>query len=147
MGGSYGGYATARIIGVDHRFRSAVVERGLLAWESFGGTSDIGPYFDSLFLGTSLPDGWEAHRAASPLHLAPHVTTPTLVVHSEHDWRCPIEQAEQYFVALRRAGVAAEMLRFPDEGHELSRSGSPRHRVDRFEAILDWHGKWLGDGS
>ncbi len=146
MGGSYGGYATARIIGVDHRFRSAVVERGLLAWESFGGTSDIGPYFDQMFLGTTLPDGWEAHRAASPLHLAPQVTTPTLVLHSEHDWRCPIEQAEQYFVALRRAGVTAEMLRFPGEGHELSRSGQPRHRVERFEAILDWHARWLGAG-
>lgn len=143
MGGSYGGYATARVIGVDHRFRSAVVERGLLAWESFGGTSDIGPYFDSLFLGTTLPDGWEHHRAASPLHLAADVTTPTLVVHAEHDWRCPVEQGEQYFVALSRAGVETEMLRFPDEGHELSRSGTPKHRVDRFEAVLDWHDRHL----
>jgi dipeptidyl aminopeptidase/acylaminoacyl peptidase len=141
MGGSYGGYATARIIAVDHRFRSAVVERGLLAWESFGGTSDIGPYFDTLFLDATLPDGWQRHRAASPLHLAADVRTPTLVVHSEQDWRCPVGQGEEYFVALLRAGVETEMLRFPEEGHELSRSGAPKHRVERFEAILDWHAR------
>lgn len=143
MGGSYGGYATARIIARDHRFRSAIVERGLLQWESFAGTSDIGPYFDRMFLAAGLPQGAARHRAASPVATAHQVTTPTLVLHSEQDWRCPIEQAEQYFVALLRAGVEAEMLRFPDEGHELSRSGSPRHRVERFEAILEWHGRHL----
>jgi dipeptidyl aminopeptidase/acylaminoacyl peptidase len=143
MGGSYGGYATARIIADDHRFHSAVVERGLLQWESFSGTSDIGPYFDRMFLGADIGEGFEVHRAASPAGLAHRVTTPTLVLHSEHDWRCPIEQGEQYFVGLVKAGVEAEMLRFPEEGHELSRSGAPRHRVERFEAILDWHARHL----
>nr|WP_274388132.1 prolyl oligopeptidase family serine peptidase [Salsipaludibacter albus] len=144
MGGSYGGFSTARIIARDHRFSSAVVERGLLAWASFGGTSDIGPFFDRMFLQATLPHDWEALRAASPLALADDVTTPTLVVHSQEDWRCPVEQAEQYWVALLRAGVDTEFLRFPGEGHELTRSGSPRHRVERFEAILDWHARHLG---
>ncbi|GGI07808.1 S9 family peptidase [Egicoccus halophilus] len=143
MGGSYGGYATARLLARSDRYRSAIVERGLLQWESFSGTSDIGPYFDRMFLSASLPDGVEAHRAASPVGTASSVTAPTLVLHSEADHRCPIEQGEQYFVALKRAGVTTEMVRFPDETHELSRSGSPKHRIERFEVVLDWHARHL----
>ncbi len=144
MGGSYGGYATARLLARTGRYGSAIVERGLLQWESFSGTSDIGPHFDRMFLGVSLADGAEPHHAASPVRTAHRVTAPTLVLHSEHDWRCPIEQAEQLFVALKRAGVETELLRFPDEGHELSRSGAPKHRVERFEAVLEWHARHLG---
>jgi dipeptidyl aminopeptidase/acylaminoacyl peptidase len=143
MGGSYGGYATARLLAADDRFASAVVERGLLEWGSFSGTSDIGPYFDRMFLDASLVDGPGPHHDASPLWTAAHVRTPTLVLHSDADWRCPVEQAERYFAALVAAGVATEFVRFPDEGHELSRSGTPRHRVERFEAILDWHARYL----
>jgi len=143
MGGSYGGYATARLLARTDRYASAIVERGLLQWESFGGTSDIGAYFDRMFLGTSLLEGTQVHAAASPVRTAQRITTPTLILHSEADWRCPIEQGEQLFAALKRARVDTEMLRFPDEGHELSRSGSPKHRVERFEAVLDWHGRHL----
>jgi dipeptidyl aminopeptidase/acylaminoacyl peptidase len=143
MGGSYGGYATARILARDDRFGSAIVERGLLQWESFCGTSDIGPYFDRMFLGTGIDEGADLHHAASPVGTAGDITTPTLVLHSEADWRCPIEQAEQFFVALKRAGVTTEFVRFPDEGHELSRSGAPKHRLERFEIVLDWHRRFL----
>jgi dipeptidyl aminopeptidase/acylaminoacyl peptidase len=143
MGGSYGGYATARLLSRTDRYRSAIVERGLLQWESFCGTSDIGPYFDRMFLGTSLLEGADVHRSASPVTTAHHITTPTLVLHSENDWRCPPEQGEQLFVALKRAGVPTEMVRFPNEGHELSRSGTPKHRIERFEAVLDWHARYL----
>jgi dipeptidyl aminopeptidase/acylaminoacyl peptidase len=144
MGGSYGGYATARLLTRSDRFRSAIVERGLLNWVSFGGTSDIGPYFDRMFMDRSLPVDAAALWSASPVGLADRITTPTLVIHAEHDWRCPIEQGEQLFAMLRRHGVRAELLRFPDENHELSRSGAPKHRVERFEAILDWHDRHLG---
>ncbi len=143
MGGSYGGYATARLLARTDRYGAAIVERGLLQWESFSGTSDIGPYFDRMFLDATLPDDAAVHRAASPAGTAHRITTPTLVLHSEEDWRCPIEQAEQFFVALRRAGVPAEMVRFPGEGHELTRSGAPKHRVERFEIVLEWHDRWL----
>jgi dipeptidyl aminopeptidase/acylaminoacyl peptidase len=143
MGGSYGGYATARLLARTDRYASAIVERGLLQWESFGGTSDIGAYFDRMFLGTSLLEGTEVHTAASPVRTAHRITTPTLILHSESDWRCPIEQGEQLFAALKRTGIDTEMVRFPDEGHELSRSGAPKHRVERFEVVLDWHGRYL----
>ncbi len=143
MGGSYGGYATARLLARSDRYAAAIVERGLLQWESFSGTSDIGAYFDRMFLGTSLLDGPEVHHAASPARTAHRITTPTLVLHSEADWRCPPEQGEQLFAALKRVGTQTEMVRFPDESHELSRSGAPKHRVERFEVVLEWHARWL----
>ena len=80
----------------------------------------------------------------SPLTHADKITMPFAVVHSEHDWRCPLEQAQRMFVALRRNGVPAEMRIFPGEGHELTRSGKPRHRHQRFTAVLDWWSKHLG---
>jgi len=143
MGGSYGGFATARITAMTDRFASSVVERGLLVWESFGGTSDIGPFFDRMFLNGLEPVTFETLQAASPLTYVDRITTPTLVLHSDEDWRCPVEQAEQFFAALRRKGVEAEMVRFPGEGHELSRGGKPKHRVERFDVILEWHGRHL----
>ena len=82
-------------------------------------------------------------RALSPLDKAGDITTPTLIVHSENDFRCPIEQAEQLFMTLLRRGVDVAMVRFPGESHELSRGGSPKHRVERFEHILEWHGTHL----
>ena len=143
MGGSYGGFMTAWIIGREDRWKSAVVERALISWTSFSGTSDIGGAFPDNYTAESYPEAWDTWWRLSPLALAHNVTTPTLVLHSENDYRCPIEQAEQYFMALLRNGTTAEFLRFPGEGHEMSRSGKPRHRLERFEAILDWHARHL----
>lgn len=139
MGGSYGGYLTAWTIAHDHRFAAAIVERGFLDPETFSGTSDIGAFFGDEYVGTDPT----AIRAQSPMAVVDQVTTPTLVVHSELDFRCPLEQATRYYSALRRQGTAAELLIFPGENHELTRSGRPRHRVERFEAILDWWGRHL----
>ncbi len=145
MGGSYGGFLTSWIIGTDHRWKSAIVERGLLSYNSFAGTSDIGGSFPRFYAGADHGDP-EAERIwaeKSPLTRADQTTTPTLVLHAENDFRCPIEQAERYFMALLKAGVKTEFVRFPGEGHEMSRSGKPRHRVERFDAILDWHDRHL----
>ncbi|GAA1270005.1 S9 family peptidase [Saccharothrix xinjiangensis] len=141
MGGSYGGFMTTWL-SAHHgeRFRAAWSERAVNAWDSFSGSSDIGWYFTEAYCG---PDP-EAHRAMSPLTYAEKITVPFMVAHSEHDWRCPLEQAQRLFVALRRNGVEAEMLIFPGEGHELTRSGKPRHRVQRFEHVLAWWGRHLG---
>jgi len=140
MGGSYGGLATVRLLGLDQRFRSAVTERGLYSWPSFYGTSDIGPWFTAIYVGDDMSGDTNLVWMSSPLAHAAAITTPTLIVHSQSDYRTPIEQGEQLFVRLLENGVETEMLRFPEgEGHELSRGGSPRHRVERFEAILEWH--------
>lgn len=141
MGGSYGGFMTAWAIAHDDRFKSAVVERALLSFLSFEGTSDIGPIFTPNYVQS---DELDAKWAKSPLRYADQIVTPTLVLHSEEDYRCPIEQAEQLLTSLLKRGIEAEMVRFPGEGHELSRSGKPRHRIDRFEAILEWHDRHLG---
>ncbi|MFH1103822.1 MAG: S9 family peptidase [Actinomycetota bacterium] len=143
MGGSYGGFLTARILPVDHRWRSAVAERGLYSFTSFAGTSDIGFRFPRSYLGQWGYDDWSALWEASPLSRAHRITTPCLILHSESDYRCPIEQGEQLFAVLADRGVETEMLRFPGSSHELSRSGKPKYRRERFEAILDWHRRHL----
>lgn len=140
MGGSYGGFLTSWLA-AHHgdRFAAAWSERAVNAWDSFAGSSDIGWFFGESYVGTDP----EAQRAASPLTYADRVRIPFAVVHSEHDLRCPFEQGQRMFVALRRAGVDAEMLVFPGEGHELTRSGRPRHRIQRFRAVLDWWDRHL----
>jgi dipeptidyl aminopeptidase/acylaminoacyl peptidase len=140
MGGSYGGFMTSWLA-AHHgsRFRAAWSERAVNAWDSFAGTSDIGWYFAEAYVGADP----EEQRKKSPLTYADLIRMPFMVVHSEHDYRCPFEQAQRMFVALRRQGVPAEMLVFPGEGHELTRSGQPRHRRDRFDAVLEWFGRHL----
>jgi dipeptidyl aminopeptidase/acylaminoacyl peptidase len=133
MGGSYGGYMTALLTTRTDRFVAAVVERGYLDASSFVGSADIGWFFPDGYHGSA-----EAMREQSPMAHVDRVTTPTLVVHSEQDWRCPVEQGQRWFTALKRNGVETELLLFPGEGHELSRSGRPRHRHARFEHLLSW---------
>lgn len=139
MGGSYGGYLSAWIIAHDHRFAGAIVERGFLDPASFLGASDIGWFFMPEYNGTTLAE----QDRQSPMLLADQVRTPTLVLHSELDLRCPLGQGLRYYTALKQAGVAAELLVFPGENHELSRSGTPWHRRQRFDAILQWWRRWL----
>ncbi|MGJ6962119.1 S9 family peptidase [Streptosporangium sp. G11] len=140
MGGSYGGFMTSWLA-AHHgdRFRAAWSERAVNAWDSFTGSSDIGWFFAEAYCGPDL----EAQRAMSPLYQADRITLPFAVVHSEDDIRCPVEQAQRMFVALRRNGTPAEFLLFPGEGHELTRSGRPRHRLQRFEAVLEWWSRHL----
>jgi dipeptidyl aminopeptidase/acylaminoacyl peptidase len=143
MGGSYGGLATAMLTALDTSYRSAVAERGVYDWVSMAGTTDI-PWFNELYLHADMPDGVAEMWEASALRRAHLIETPTLVLHSDGDYRCPIGQGQQLFSLLYNGGVDTELLLFPpDEGHELSRSGKPKHRVERFEAILDWHGRYL----
>lgn len=139
LGGSYGGYLTAWTIAHDHRFKAAIVERGFLDPDAFIGSSDIGWFFPQEYNGRT----GELRRTQSPQAVAHQVTTPTLVIHSEDDLRCPIGQAETYWATLKLQGVDTEMLIFPGENHELSRAGRPRHRVQRFEAITEWFGRYL----
>jgi len=134
MGGSHGGFMTTWIA-AHHggRFRAAISERAVNAIDSFHGSSDIGSLFPGPLYGP--PEAW---AKASPLTYADRIDVPFLIIHSEEDWRCPVEQAQRLFVALKLRGHETEMLLFPGEGHELSRSGLPSHRVARFEAVLDW---------
>jgi len=91
------------------------------------------------YVGADRDSQWRA----SPLAYADDIAVPLLIIHSEQDWRCPLEQGQRLFVAWKSRGAEGEMLVFRGEGHELSRSGRPRHRRQRFDAILDWWARYL----
>jgi len=140
MGGSYGGFMTSWIISHNpNMFKSAIVERALLNWETMVGTSDIGIGFPEMYLLDDMEKNINLYRKKSPITYASNIKTPTLIIHSQEDYRCPIEQAEQLFSNLKKRNIKTAMLRFPGESHELSRSGTPIHRKQRFDHIIKWH--------
>ncbi len=139
-GGSYGGFLTNWTLTRTHRFRAAVSERSISNFVSKLGTSDNGYTVNRFELGGAdvFDDGAAALLDFSPLRHAAAITTPLLLIHGEDDHRCPIEQSEQLFVALRRLGVPARFARFPGEGHTLATAGRPDHRIARLTMIIDW---------
>ncbi|RSD29308.1 S9 family peptidase [Mesobacillus subterraneus] len=141
-GGSYGGFMTNWIVGHTDRFKAAVTQRSISNWISFYGVSDIGYYFTEWQIQADLND-LETLWKHSPLAYANQINTPLLILHSEKDYRCPIEQAEQLFIALKRQGKETKFIRFPESNHELSRSGKPNLRLSRLQSIVDWFNKYL----
>lgn len=136
-GGSYGGYMTAWLIGHTRRFVCAVAARGVYDLVAFHGTSDAHELIEFEFDGYP----WEVHDLLweqSPLAYAHLIETPLLILHSEQDYRVPISQAEQLFSVLRRRKIPVEMVRYPREGHELTRTGEPLHRADHMRRTLEW---------
>jgi dipeptidyl aminopeptidase/acylaminoacyl peptidase len=142
IGGSYGGYMTSWIVGHTDRFRAAVSERAVNNLLSEFGSADFN-WFTKAYAGVFPNEDVEPYLSMSPSTYAENITTPVLVLHSENDLRCNIEQGEHLFTLLRFLGREVEMVRFPGEGHELTRSGSPVHRVQRFQLVLDWFGRHL----
>ncbi len=142
MGGSYGGYMTSWIVSHTDHFKAAISERSVNQWVSMWGSSDLGWIFKGEIGSFIWEDPAEWVRM-SPQTYAQNITTPLLILHSENDLRCPIEQAEQLFTTLRLLKRDVEFVRFPAEGHELTRSGNPVHRVQRFEIVLDWWSRKL----
>jgi dipeptidyl aminopeptidase/acylaminoacyl peptidase len=141
-GGSYGGFMTNWIVGHTDRFRAAVTDRSISNMTSMYGTDDI----SLVSLDPELGAPWEhpdRYWEMSPLKYVANVTTPILIVHSEEDYRCPMEQAEQFFIALKRLGRTTKFVRFQNESHGLSRTGKPKHRVERLEHTLGWFEEYL----
>lgn len=136
-GGSYGGYMTAWIVGHTNRFAAAVSQRGVYNLLSFYGTSDVPLLITNEFDAEPWEDPmllWQH----SPLAHAHNIRTPLLILHSENDFRVPISDGEQLFAYVRRSGGTVKMVRFPREGHELSRSGEPEHRASRLSHMIEW---------
>lgn len=141
-GGSYGGFMTAWVVGHTGRFACAISDRGVYSLVSFGGTCDFP--MDAGYFGGNQWEWAESLLQHSPITYAPNVTTPLMILHSEGDLRCPIEQADQYFAALRKMGKKVKYLRFPGEcNHGLSRGGPPDLRIARLKANLAWFKEWL----
>ena len=143
LGGSYGGFMTSWLVGHTDRFAAACSERAVNNMESEEWSSDAHGTF-RFELGVTHLEAPEVYRAMSPVTYAADITTPLLILHSENDLRCHVEQADALFVALRMLDKDVEYWRFPEESHELSRSGSPAHRVQRAQIILDFFGRHLG---
>lgn len=143
LGGSYGGYMTSWAIGHTDRFKAACSERAANNLLTLENDSDIAGSFRGYVGHTHVEDA-DAFRRQSPATYVVQMTTPLLILHSEDDLRCPISQAEELFVALRLLGREPVFVRFPGESHELSRSGAPKHRVERARVILDWFTEKLG---
>lgn len=141
-GGSYGGFMTNWIVGHSNLFKAAVTQRSISNWISFFGVSDIGYYFSDWQIGADMTDVDKLWQH-SPLKYAKNVETPLLILHSENDYRCPIEQSEQLYVTLKSMGIETEFVRFPEADHNLSRTGKPNLRFARLEQITGWMEKYL----
>jgi dipeptidyl aminopeptidase/acylaminoacyl peptidase len=138
-GGSYGGFMTNWLVGHTDRFFAAVTQRSISNWVSFYGCSDIGPLFVESQLGVDdVIHGRERLWEMSPLAHAHNIKTPLLIIHSENDLRCPMEQAEQLYTALKRRGAEVELFRIPNASHGLSRGGKPKLRLARLNAIFNF---------
>ena len=142
-GGSYGGYMTVWIIGHTQRFKAAVTMRCVSNLISMWGSSDYNWTFQQILSDKPPFEDLQKYWDHSPIKYIGNARTPTLVIHNEMDLRCPIEQGEQVFVALKRLGVDTEMVRFPDEFHGLSRTGRTDRRIARLNHILRWFDKYL----
>lgn len=143
LGGSYGGYMATLLAGRHgDRFRAICTERAVNNLISEEWSSDIGGVFRVIHGPTHLEDPAEYMRM-SPISTARQIDVPLLIIHSEDDLRCPISQAEELFMMMRLLGKDVTFYRFPGEGHELSRSGSPLHRRMRAEIILDFFAEKL----
>ncbi len=142
-GGSYGGYTVNWIMGNSDRIRAAVSECSIMNRYSSYGTSDIMPAREFEFGGGPPWETPKAYLAQSPLRHVGNFNTPTLVIHSALDHRCPVEQGEQLYMALKRMGIPTKFVRFSNESHGLSRYGKPWHRVFRLDQYLAWFKRWL----
>ncbi len=141
-GGSYGGFMTNWLTATTDRFHAAVTSRSITNWESWWGTSDAQRLTEYEFFGPP----WEQrdlYRRLSPISHVEKVTAPTLIIHSENDYRTPIADAEQWFMSLIKLGVQAELVRYPRSSHGLSRTGEPWLLVDRLERIRSWFAHFL----
>lgn len=142
-GGSYGGFMTNWIIGHTNRFKAAASQRSISNWISFFATTDIGYYFADDQNGATPWSDFEKLWFHSPMKYADKVTTPTLFIHSEEDYRCWLPEGLQMFTSLKYHGVDARLVMFRGENHELSRSGKPKHRIKRLKEITNWFNKYL----
>ena len=141
-GGSYGGFMTNWIIGHTDRFAAAASQRSISNWMSFAYVSDIGPTFACDQQGVEDPvEQMQQIWDLSPLKYAGNAKTPTLFIHSDQDYRCPLPEGMQMMQALAVRGVETRMCLFHGENHELSRGGKPLHRIRRLDEITNWFNK------
>lgn len=142
-GGSYGGFMANWAIGHSDAYRCAITDRCVSNLLSMAGNGDYLDLVDQYWPG-AVWDRWEARWEASPIKHFGRVRTPTLVIHSEGDLRCNVEQGEQVFSALQLLGVPSRFVRYPaSTSHGMSRGGPPDLRMHRLSEIVSWLNRWL----
>ena len=144
-GGSYGGYMCNWILTHTDKFCAIATQRSISNWLTMYGVSDIGPNFgDETFEGDLYEDkkAFTQVMNVSPIKYVSKAVTPTLFIHSDEDYRCPVEEGYQLMKALIHKGVPTRMCLFHGENHELSRSGKPTHRLRRLTEITNWFAKY-----
>jgi len=142
-GGSGGGLLTNWTIGQTTRFAAAVSQRDIADWADWWYTADFTLFQPSWFKAPPFEDP-EDYRRRSPITYVNKIQTPLMLILGEADWRTPTGPGgEAMFRALKYRKIPTVMVRFPNESHELSRSGQPWHRVERLQHIVGWFDKWL----
>lgn len=142
-GGSYGGFMTNWLTArFPDRFAAANTSRSISNWFSWYGASDAQGLTEYEFYGKPWEER-ELYNELSPINYVENVTAPTLIIHSEEDWRTPVADAEQWYIALKKMEVPVEFVRYPRSSHGLSRTGEPWLLVDRLERIRTWFDYWL----
>jgi dipeptidyl aminopeptidase/acylaminoacyl peptidase len=147
LGGSYGALVVTWLLATTDKFRAGWAERGPYNLYTLAGTNDESPWSFTLFLGRTQVEDPAAYWTSSPLRVAAGITDPLMIVHSEEDRRCPIQQAEELFMALKLLGRPVEFLRFPGESHGLSGTGSPVHQLQRLDLMIEWFERWLAPAA
>lgn len=142
-GGSYGGFMTNWVIGHTDRFKCAASQRGISSWATMFLNSDTSYQFPMYQPDSDIWDNIGRYWECSPVKYADKCTTPTLFIHSQEDYRCPISEGVQMFTALKYNGVPTRLCMFKGENHELSRSGKPKNRINRLAEITNWFEKYL----
>jgi dipeptidyl aminopeptidase/acylaminoacyl peptidase len=142
-GGSGGGLLTNWVVGQTNRFAAAVSQRDIANWADWWYSADFTLFQPTWFKAPPF-DGEEDFKARSPLSYIKNVKTPVMLILGETDYRTPPGAGgEQMFRALKFRKIPTVMVRFPNETHELSRSGQPWHRVERLQNIVGWFDHWL----
>jgi dipeptidyl aminopeptidase/acylaminoacyl peptidase len=144
-GYSYGGYLTNWLAARSDRFAAAITGGCVSDEVAMYGTSAAGPHWDAWQMGGELADVPERYREASPLTHVAGVHAPTLILHGEDDYECPIGQAEEWFTSLRRLGRTVELVRYPGADHLFILNGRPSHRVDYVRRVVDWLDRHVGE--
>ena len=145
-GGSYGGYMTNWILGQTDRFAAAVAMRSICNLVSEYPQHDIVPW-GVLELGAPPWPNQDELWRRSPIRYVQNFETPLLLTCGEMDLRCAISQSEELFGAMRLLGKTVEMVRFPEESHDMSRNGRPDRRIERLRRIAGWFERFLGTAS
>jgi dipeptidyl aminopeptidase/acylaminoacyl peptidase len=134
---------TTWLIGHSTRFAAAVSARGvynLITQHSMSDAYELVEYSFEMNPWQHAAQLWQA----SPIAAVEAMHAPLLILHSELDFRVPIGEAEQLYTMLRRLGRTVELVRYPGEGHELTRSGEPNHQIDHMHRTIAWFVRFLG---